>query len=94
MLRSDYIDSLYGSNGVPAYAIDSVVRHFYPNAKNTLNGGYMNNAFIYFQTSDSTGHAVNGYWHDNNTGYIYYKDNQTGNDGVIHRDSLIKSYYP
>ena len=89
-----YIDSLYGSNGVPAYAIDSVVRHFYPNAKNTLNGGYMNNAFIYFQTSDSTGHAVNGYWHDNNTGYIYYKDNQTGNDGVIHRDSLIKLYYP
>ncbi|MGV8090433.1 MAG: hypothetical protein AB2L24_01025 [Mangrovibacterium sp.] len=94
-----YIDSIYGSGGIPSNVIDSVVYHFYPNATDSLYGGNMNNAFIYFSTSDSTGHAVNGMFYDSESGVIMYHDYQNQNNGspnvgYIMVDSLINVYYP
>lgn len=93
-----YIDSLYGSNGVPAYAMDSVISHFYPNARrydSPIPGRPVNNTLIWFHTSDSTGHAVNGWHYDSNSGYILYKDSQNG-DYIypIKADSISSIYYP
>lgn len=91
----NYIIDNYGYNGVPSFAIDSVVYHFYPSAKSfncSVGGGAMDNSFIYFQTSDSTGHAVNGFFYDKETNYILYKDLQSNRTGIIHRDSCMQIY--
>ncbi len=79
-----YINNRYGSNGVPAYAMDSVIRYFFPNSTQVSRSyfsGSMANTFIWYQTSDSTGHAVNGFW--NSGGTILYTDPQNRSSGVI-----------
>ncbi len=92
-----YIDSVYGSNGVPDYAMDSVVYHFYPNARKSnsvTQGGLLNNAMIWYPTSDTTGHAVNGTFYDSNSGYILYNDYQNNQMLPIQADSISTIYYP
>ncbi|MDR0602739.1 MAG: hypothetical protein LBG80_00370 [Bacteroidales bacterium] len=78
-----YLDSLYGSDGVPSSAIDTIITFFYPNAtrveRSSLSTGPIANTFIWFTTSDSTGHAVNGLW--NNYGEeLIYSDPQNSNN--------------
>ena len=94
-----YLDSLGFSYGVPQDDLDSVVNHFYPNARKSnaiTQSGPLNNAFIWYPTSDSTGHAVNGlhYWGNGSSGAIMYYDNQNDRQGVITIDSLSTIYYP
>jgi hypothetical protein len=74
--------------------MDSAVYHFYPNATSTISSGNMNNALIYFSTSDSTGHAVNGIYYDINSGNIWYNDYQNNTSGVISVNQVSKVYYP
>ncbi len=92
-----YLDSLGYSNGVPPSALDSVVYHFYPNARKSnsvTQGGSLNNAFIWYPTSDTTGHAVNGMFYDSNSGYILYNDYQYNQMLPIQADSISTIYYP
>jgi len=92
-----YLDSLGYSNGVPPSALDSVVYHFYPNARKSnsvTQGGSLNNAFIWYPTSDTTGHAVNGMFYDSNSGYVLYNDYQNNQMLPIQADSISTIYYP
>ena len=68
---------------MPAYAMDSVISHFYPNARrydSPIPGRPVNNTLIWFHTSDSTGHAVNGWRFDPSGNYLFYIDKQNNND--------------
>lgn len=93
-----YLDSLGYSNGVPPTALDSVVYHFYPNARKSnsvTQGGLLYNAFMWYRTSDTTGHAVNGMYYNAQSGYIFYQDYQNnGQINFISTDSLSTIYYP
>lgn len=94
-----YLDSIYGSNfsGVDSTFMDSVVYHFYPNARKSnsvTQGGFLNNALIWYPTSDTTGHAVNGMFYDSNSGYILYNDYQNNQMLPIQADSISSIYYP
>ena len=83
---------------MPAYAMDSVISHFYPNARrydSPIPGRPVNNTLIWFHTSDSTGHAVNGYSYDTTGRYIIYIDGQNKNKpNFIEVDSISSIYYP
>ena len=50
----------------------------------------MENTFIWFQNSDSTGHAVNGLW-NNYGGELFYSDPQNSNN--INYISVTDSCY-
>lgn len=89
------MDSLGYSNGVPPAALDSIVYRLYPNARksnSSTQSGTLNNAFIWYPTSDSTGHAVNGIHQWGNA--IMYYDHQNNRQGIITTDSLSTIYYP
>lgn len=93
----DYIYRHWGLGGVPADSVESVVYHYFPNSNGydaPLQGGPLNNAFIWYPTSDSSGHAVNGIFYDAASGVILYKDNQNNEAGYITVDSLSQIYYP
>ncbi|MDR0602688.1 MAG: hypothetical protein LBG80_00110 [Bacteroidales bacterium] len=93
-----YSDSTYGAGGVPADSMVSFFRNFYPNGSSvnpdSLSGGFMGSNMIYFQTSDSTGHAVNGTYYDTNSGNIMYSDPQTGGTGIININDVIGVFKP
>lgn len=93
-----YSDSTYGAGGVPADSMASFFYYFYPNGSSvnpdSLSGGFMGNNMIYFQTSDSTGHAVNGTYYDANSGNIMYSDPQTGGSGIININDVIGVFKP
>jgi hypothetical protein len=76
----------------------SFFNHFYPNGSSvnpdSLSGGAMGSNMLYFMTSDSTGHAVNGSYYDANSGYIWYSDPQTGGSGVININDVLNTYFP
>lgn len=93
------MDSLGYSQGVPPGALDSIVRQFYPNARKSTSStqsGSLNNAVIYYQTSDTTGHAVNGLtqYGSGGSSAIMYWDSQNHKYGVITADSVKIIYYP
>lgn len=93
----NYIDSIWGSQGVPASEVNSAVLYFYPNSTpytGPTEGGMMNGAFMWYPTSDSTGHAVNGVYYDANTGYIMYSDDQNNTTGIVSKDSVQLVIYP
>lgn len=93
-----YSDSLYGTGGVPADSMDSFFYNYYPNGSSvnpdSLSGGFMGNNMLYFNTSDSTGHAVNGTYYDANSGNIMYSDPQTGGSGIININDVNGIYIP
>jgi hypothetical protein len=93
----NYVDSIWGSQGVPANEVSSAVLYFYPNSTpytGPTEGGMMNGAFMWYPTSDSTGHAVNGFYYDANAGYIVYSDDQNNTTGIVSKDSVELVIYP
>jgi hypothetical protein len=93
-----YSDYYYDEGGVPSDSMDSYFYHYYPNGSSinpdSLSGGYMGTNMLYFYTSDSTGHAVNGTYYGSNTGNILYSDLQTGGTGIININSVGGIYVP
>jgi len=93
-----YSDSIYGTGGVPVDSMDSFFYNFYPNGSSVspynLSGGFMGSNMLYFNTSDSTGHAVNGYYYDSTNGTILYNDPQTGGQGTIYIQDVEGIYFP
>ncbi len=96
--KKAYSNSLYGTDGVSADSMDSFFCNFYPNGSfvnpDSLSGGLMGNSMLYFNTSDSTGHAVNGYYYDSTNGTILYNDLQTGGQGTICIQDVEGVYFP
>lgn len=95
---SAYSDSIYGDGGVPADSMYSFFSNFYPNGSSvnpdSLSGGFMGSNMLYFQTSDSTGHALNGIFYDSNSGNIMYSDPQTGGSGIININDVQGIFKP
>lgn len=92
-----YIDSIWGAQGVPEKEVASVVLYFYPNSTpytSPTEGGWLNNAFMWYPTSDSTGHAVNGVYYDADSGLIMYSDDQNNATGIVSKDSVQLIIYP
>lgn len=94
---NQWIVNNYGTRGVPSTAMDSVVQHFYPRATpaTSLNGGVQGNALIFYHNANGSGHAVNAKYYDANSGILWYKDNQTGEEGLMNADTLqgVRIYY-
>ncbi len=97
-----YSDSTYGEGGVPDSSMASFFSHYYPNGTSvnpdSLNGGFMGNNVLWFKTSDTTGHAVNGSYYDESTGNIWFNDPQekdpNKSSGIIHISEVEGIYVP
>lgn len=93
-----YSDSTYGEGGVPADSMESFIQNFYPNATSSstsdLSTGAMGTNLLYFQTSDTTGHAVNAIFYDSGSNLFMYDDPQTGERGTVSGDEVLGIYFP
>ncbi len=93
-----YSDSTYGTEGVPADSMDSFFYHYYPNGSSAspsdLSTGPMGTNMLYFQNSDTTGHAVNATFYDANSNIFIFDDPQTGESGYVSGDDVMGVYFP
>ena len=94
-----YLESTYGSDGVPLSCFKNACTHFMPNGtagtSSLLTTGYLNDAIIIYPTSSTNFHAVNGYYYDSANGTVAYRDykaSSNGTTGTIYFSKIVKVF--
>lgn len=88
----------YNSLAVPLSGFHNTCRNFFPNGDtvsiSSFSHGVISNPIILFMVNDTTAHAVNGRFYDQNNGTIYYWDEQNKRNGILGISDIVKIYRP